>query len=402
MARGTIWRVLSEAYVSIKSVVKYKETLFWVILFPILWYGLMVAIWGSPNPPSVELGVYNGDSSGDDWLGSILMKAINASGLFKVKVYSDPQELYNDVKKGHLDVGLWVPENFSESLAAGAKPVVKVFYVKSEWGGFSFQVVDGFLSAFEDMIRSNMTEYAFKFAPAASAGWLELMADPLDVVVESETPPLLATPGGIRAYYAVSMVGIEALFIGLFSGAMAINERKRTGTLQVILSSPMRDWELLASDTLAALALVGLSAAAVVSVSLATGAKYAVDASVIAFSALILAFGTLFTIGLGLLIAPLAKTPEGASALVNAIAFPVMFAGGIAIPVFILPEPLQVFANYWPLSRAIISVRRLLLNEFTVNEALAYSAPAAVAAVIIYVIGLFVYKKLLARIIEYH
>ncbi len=159
------------------------------------------------------------------------------------------------------------------------------------------------------------------------------------------------------------MVGVEALFIGFFSGAMVINERKRTGTLQVILSSPMRDWDLLASDTLAALAMVGLSAAAVVSVSLATGAKYTVDASSIAVSALILVAGTLFTIGLGLLIAPLAKTPEGASALVNTIAFSVMFAGGIAIPVFILPESLQVFAEYWPLCRAVVSVRRLLLTS---------------------------------------
>jgi ABC-2 type transport system permease protein len=330
------------------------------------------------------------------------MEAMNASGLFNIEVYDSPDRLYDDVKRGEVDVGLWAPSNFSESLSSGEKPVLWVFYVKSEWGDFSYQVVQGFLSAFEDRLRANMIEYASGYAPPQASRRLELIADPLNVEVSSETPPLLSTPGGLRAYYALSMVGIEALFIGLFPGAMAINERKRTGTLQVILSSPMRDWELLASDTLAALTMVGLSAAAVVSVSLATGAKYAVDASSIAVSALILVAGTIFTIGLGLLIAPLAKTPEGASALVNAIAFPVMFAGGIAIPVFILPEPLQVFANYWPLSRAVIAVRRLLLNEFTISEALAYSAPAAVASLLVYTLGLFVYKRLLARAVEYY
>ncbi len=79
---------------------KYKEVLFWVILFPILWYGLMVAIWGFSQPANGEAGRVRWRWGGEDWLGSALMKAINASGVFDVKIYDSPERLYDDVRKG--------------------------------------------------------------------------------------------------------------------------------------------------------------------------------------------------------------------------------------------------------------------------------------------------------------
>ncbi len=67
-----------------------------------------------------------------------------------------------------MDVGLWVPGNFSESIGAGERAIVRVFYVKSEWGDFSYQVVQGFLSAFEDRLRSDMIDRVRRGLRAAS------------------------------------------------------------------------------------------------------------------------------------------------------------------------------------------------------------------------------------------
>jgi ABC-2 type transport system permease protein len=215
-------------------------------------------------------------------------------------------------------------------------------------------------------------------------------------------PPLLATPGGVRAHYALSMIGVEALFIGLFTGAQAVNERKRTGTLAVILSSPMSSWELMAADTLSALTAVGVSALALAAFSLATGAEYRVSTPSLALAVGLLVVGTLFTIGLGLLLAPLAKTPEGANVVVNAIAFPTMFVGGIVIPPFTLPAPLRAFAENWPLGASLEAARHVLLGEATAGEALASITPAVAATIAVYAAGLLVYRKLLAKTIEYY
>ncbi len=419
---SSLWRVLSESYAFLKGVFRYKETLFWVLIFPLLWYGLMVGIWGNPNPPTVEVAVYNGDGAyGNSTLGDALVRAMNESGLFRLRPCSNSSEVLDEVKHGKAGAGLVVPANFTESIFEGAPAAVGVVYEKSRWGDFAASVLQGFLNGFADRLRDRAVNISISYILAAPGGWgntsqpqwwgnwstyavrwLEFIREPVRVNETVITPPLLATTAGLRAYYALSMIGIEALFIGLFAGAQAVSERKRTGTLAVILSSPMRSWELMAADTISALAAIALTSLAVVAFSLATGARYTASPATIALAVALIVVGTLFTIGLGLLLAPLAKTPEGATVIVNAIAFPAMFVGGIAIPSFMLPAPLRVFADNWPLGLAVETARRVLIGAMGPAQALASVAPAIAATVAVYAAGLLVYKKLLARTIEYY
>jgi len=271
--------------------------------------------------------------------------------------------------------------------------------------------VEWFLKGFGDRIREEAVNISIQYIEeSGSSGpwkayavrWLKFIAEPIKVNRTELAPPLLSSSGGLKAYYALSMIGVEALFVGLFTGALAINERKRSGVLTVILSSPMKDWELLVADTISAIALVGASAATVVAVSLITGAKYMVSPEIVLLAVILYLIGALFAIGLGLLIAPLAKTPEGASALVNAIAFPAMFIGGIAIPTFILPKYLRAFAENWPLGRSIGAARHLLLQLMSPLEAFEYALPAIISTLAIYLIGALVYRRLLWRSLEYH
>ena len=410
---SSLWRVASEAYVTVKAVLRYRETLFWVVLFPILWYTLMVAVWGNPEPPTVDIAVYNGDAlEGNSTLADALLEAMNSSGLFQLRSCASAECVYDSVRRGEAGAGLIIPWNFTESLLTGSPATLTLVREEGRWGDLASSTLQGFLEAYADRLRreaiqaslsainsipglpENVTSYA--------ARWLRFIEEPVRVEEESVTPQMLATPEGLRAYYAVSMIGVEALFIGLFTGANAVNERKRTGTLAVILSSPMKSWELMAADTLAALAAVAISSAAVTAYSLATGARYEASPENLALAVLLITTGTLFTIGLGLLLAPLAKTPEGANVIVNAIAFPVMFIGGIVIPQFILPDPLRAFAEHWPLSVALETARRTLIGELAPAEALTRITPTIAATIAVYTAGLLSYKKLLAKTIEYH
>ncbi len=414
MVRSSFWRIMSEPFVTLKSIWSYRELFFWIVLFPVLWYGLMIIVWGSPVTPTIELGIFSSDAVGNSTLSATLLKAFNSTKTFKLKLYYSFAELVNALEKGDIDVGIVIPANFTEAVFSGNPTKLIVLHSTSDESRFAVGVVMGLLSEFSNAVRSRAINISITYITQYlnvsgledewvnyAIKWLRFIEQPLHIEFEVVEPSLLATTGGIRAYYALSMIGIEALFVGLFTGALSINERKRSGALAIILASPMKSWELMLTDTFGALAAVGVSAVSVIVVSLLTGAEYVVSLSRILAAATLLVAATLFAIGLGLLIAPLAKTPEGASALVNAIAFPAMFIGGLAIPPYILPEPLQVFAYNWPLGRILASVRKLLVTEADVADVMAYTWPALLVTGIIYVVGFVVYRRLLTRSLEY-
>ncbi len=408
MAGRSIWRMLSEPYTVAKGLFRYKETLFWVILFPIVFYGISVAFWGSPEPPTITVGLYNGDDC-SGCIGVYLEEALNESGLFRVVKYSDEASLRADVSDGKVPAGIVVPDNATKVFELGERYPVRVYTVRSQWGGFAEGTVLGFLSGFEDTFYQRIAGYAVSWVQENATGewaeeavkWINLMVDPVNVTVEEYVPPLMATKEGLRAFYAISMGGVEALFIGLYVGAMAVNEKKRTGTLKVILSSPTTSAEMMAAETLSALLLVAVSTLAIIGISLATGARYLISPGSAALVAALLAIGTVFSVGVGLLISAVARTPEGAGALVNMIAWPVMFAGGIVIPPDIIPENIRFFAEAWPLSRALEAVRKVLIYGATPGEALEHALPAIAVTVVVYIVGFQVYARLLEKAQEY-
>ena len=86
----------------------------------------------------------------------------------------------------------------------------------------------------------------------------------------------------------------------------------------------------------------------------------------------------------------------------SGIAFPVMFVGGLAVPKEILPENIKWFADYYPLSRSIDAVRKMIVHGYSTGEALTYALPAVVAAIAVYLAGVLVYRKLMERVVEYY
>ena len=411
---GRLSRILSEAYVAVKAITRYKGILFWAIVFPLLFYGLIVAIWGNPSPEPVDLGVVQMDPGVDLGngtrvnLGKVLVEALNESGLYRVHVYRDPGSLEEAVRNARVPVGLVVPRNFTRNLTMLQPARVVIVATGGQWKDYYTGPIEGFIGLFSRNLSAwyvnRSLEYIREYVPENMTGlvvqFYEFIVNPVGVEEKVYTPPLLATPGGIRAYYGLSIIGIEILFMGLSMGVFAIIDMKREGTLRVVLASPMRPWEMLASQTLAALFYATVSSVAVLGFSMLLGAEYRVDAATATVVALLLLASALFTIGFGLLLAPLARSQEAATALVNIVAFPVMFIGGLTVPTFLLPKSLQAFAHAYPLTRMIDAARTMITYERSPGWALDYSLPALAATLLVYLLGALVYHKLLARAAE--
>ena len=406
---GSGWRVLSQAYVAVKGLFRNKGAVFWVIIFPILFYGLMVAIWGSPSYQPVKTGIVNLDpQQGDSGISASLIAAMNKSKLFKIKVYNNTTLMLQDLRHGKISAGLLIPANFSDNLESMRTAVVTVYYTKSPWSTYDKGVVQGFLSSFADNYRKEVLSVSMKYVPQYVPSnvtgfiedWYKFIGTPISMKAIGYSPEMLATKQGLRAFYAIGMIGVEILFIGLSTGVASIIEMKKNGTLSLLLSSPMRAWEIFTSLTLEVLYAVGISAIAIWLTSILLGAQYHLSTGEALAIITLLLIGTIFTIGLGLLLAPLARSQEAAMAIVNGLAFPIMFIGGLVIPDFVLPPYLQGFAKYYPLSMTIKGIRDMTIYNATILGALRETTPAIIATIIVYLTGFIVFNKLLARAVE--
>ena len=409
---GSIHRVLSETYTLLKSLPRSKGAIFWIILFPIFFYGLEISIWGTPNPPTVSVGVYVADDptacNAPVNMSRSLVEALKGSGLFRIQYAPSPSVLEDRVRHGRLDAGLIVPENYTCSMLTGVPATLTVLGVRSTWANYSVSVLEAFLSNYNDMVRREVVENATRYVENTgnttmarlAARWLRFIASPVRVETNMSVPPLLATSGGIKAFYAIGMIGVESLFIGLSVGVSRIVERREDGSLRLVLSSPITSTELLVADTLSGLTAFAISALAVALTSIAVGARYNASPEALAVTALLLALGAIFMIGLGLLLAPLARSSDSVTVIVNSIAFPAMFLGGIIIPADVLPSWASRFAMVFPQSRLTDAVRRLLLYGYAPREALSYALPAIAATVVVYAVGAVVVVRLLERSME--
>jgi ABC-2 type transport system permease protein len=414
MAKGSLWRILSETYVVIKGLLRYKGTLFWVIVFPILFYSLMIGIWGNSGPQRVDLGIVVEDkgvrleNGSEVNMSNVLINVLNSTKVYNIHHVDNESALIGELRDGKISVGLLIPKNFTISIISMNKAKIKIITLHTQWSDYYVGPLYGIIEGFSDKVRDRFINISLQYIPQyvppdmqeTVQRYYRFIEEPVNVTVEEHTPTLLQTPGGVKAYYAIGMIGVEILFIGLSMGVTAVIDMKREGTLKVVVSSPMRSWELFLSLTAAALLSVAISAVAIILYSLPLGAEYRINLTAMLVLTLILAIAALFSIGFGLLLAPLARTQEAAMAIVNSVAFPIMFIGGIVVPPFILPKPLQQFAAQYPLSRLIEATRQMLIYEKSASWALSYSLLAVIGTLVLFVIGFAIFSKLLARAVE--
>jgi len=345
---------------------------------------------------------------GDSGLSYWLLKSMNSSKLFKIKLYNNVSTMLFDLRHGKISAGLLLPSNFSENLEAMRRATVVVYYAKSPWSSYYKGVIEGFISSFSDTYRREVInasmKYITNYVPSNMTSfvrnWYSFLEKPITTKPVTYTPEMLATKQGLRAFYAIGMIGVEILFIGLSTGVASIIEMKKNRTLSLLLSSPIKSWEIFISLTLEVLYAVSISAIAIWLTSILLGAEYHLTSSEALTIIALLVIGTVFTIGLGLLLAPLAKSQEAAMAIVNGLAFPIMFIGGLVIPDFALPAYLRKFAEYYPLSMTIKGIRDLTIYNATIQDTLRETTPAIIATTIIYAVGFIIFNKLLARAVE--
>ncbi len=180
-------------------------------------------------------------------------------------------------------------------------------------------------------------------------------------------PPLALAMNSITSHTLRSidflMPGILAMSLmqlGLFATATPLVSLREEGVLRRLGATPLPRWQLISGQLLMRLTIGMTQAALIVGISVAAF-DVQIQGNVLALAGLTL-LGALTFIGMGYLIAAIAKSVESASGISSAINFPMMFLSGIFFPLALLPAFLAPVVRAMPLTYLADAFRQVTIG----------------------------------------
>ena len=188
----------------------------------------------------------------------------------------------------------------------------------------------------------------------------------------------IRNPGDLRGLIP-GLVALTLLFGTSSMEAIVIAFERRVGSLERLLLAPVRLPALLAGKLLGGM-VFGLTVTLVVLVIVliafgANGVNWLLLVLALLFSAV--AFSAL-----GAFVSVAVKEVFEAQTLANFIRFPMMFLGGVFVPVDLLPTALQVIARALPLTYSVEALRVALIGGSPAVAALDLAALAGFAVIL--------------------
>jgi len=396
------------------------EALFWVIVFPIIFLAIAVALWTPSNGQiiTVKIGVVYNDNTislyqfNATTITDILSKIeVKNESVFNIYEYKNVSSGLKSLRKGDIDTLIVFPEKFSQNLTYGFTAFFDIYV------GGDIQrrqivraMVTQFFLEFSDILAINRTEISLKFLSyygiekyfektnismeMIRAYWYGI-ARPLNFTVKEVLPETLSTRESIIGWHTLSMIGVQILYTGLFIGALALVTEKETGTLRRILSAPVNPWNILIGKTLGGFIETGISILITIVVGIFVfGAKIMWNPFNPAHLLLIplLILGELSTIGIGLIISIFTKSARGASGIASATAWPLMMLTGIVLPRWLLPPEFEILSYILPLSQIIDITKNIVVWNKGLDAILPVFPQLIISNITIYIIGLICYK----------
>lgn len=143
--------------------------------------------------------------------------------------------------------------------------------------------------------------------------------------------------------------------------AMAIVKEKEVGTLEQIMVTPIRSYELILGK-LIPFTIVGMTNVCVVITVMVFGFDIPIKGSVVLLFALSGTF-LLTTLGVGLFVSTISKTQQ--QAMMTAVFFvvmPMMYISGFVFPIENMPKPLQILSLGIPMRYYLVIIRSIIIK----------------------------------------
>jgi ABC-2 type transport system permease protein len=279
-----------------------------------------------------------------------LITRFGSSKYFDIISYPQtPKEIEALIKKGDVILSIEIPSDFSKKLKKGNTATVQIILdgTESNTAMIALGYVGRILSEYSTtiMIKKLNREGMVGFEEAG---------------VELEQRIWFNPNAESRLFYVPGVIASIAFLIPIILTAQAIVREREIGTLEQIMVTPIRSWELMVGKTLP-FAMIGL----VDAIMIALIGVFWFEVPLRGNPIILLLGNVLFlmsSVGIGLFISTISSTQQQAQISTFFFMMPAFILSGFAFPLENMPEWLQTITYANPLRYFLIIIRGVFLK----------------------------------------
>ena len=339
-------KVLTIAWIALRRLLRDRQGLFFVLLFPIIITVLIsFAIFREQNQP-LKVGLIN---QSDGPLASQLEDALKDSEALRVTGFTDRGELEESVRRDSVAGGIVIPKNYDEDLSSVAG--AQILFLPSPKAGSPQAVqaqVTSVISGQGTLVRAAL------FASQTGSGSVEQNIEraarlqPRDAGRISVSSELVGTLDEDTEYagfnYPSASNMVLFMFITSLTAASQLIEARRQGISRRMLATPTSPTQVILGTALGRFVIALFQGLFIIGVS---AVAFGVDwGDPVGAAALVLSF-CLVSTGVAILFGSILKTPEQAGLGVP-IGIAMGMLGGTMWPLEIVPTGMRAAGHVTP------------------------------------------------------
>jgi len=315
-----------------KEMVRDKMTIFWFIVFPLLFVFIFGMIFsGGGKNVSYDLGMVNLDQGS---FSTEIIKVFNKVSIFKLHQGKEQDEL-KALDNGKRSLVIVLPADLTENINSGKKTEIKIYYDQSQ-----ADTNQALLSTVKQIFNS--IERQITRAP--------VLLDPVSQGIRAKTLNQIN-------YYIPGILAMTLMQLGFFGSLRLVTLREKK-ILRSLGATPLPKTIFVSSEIFVRMIVSLIQAFLIVLVG-----YFVYDLKIIGdWFSLIgwVLFGSMAFISLGFALVAFAKTTESAEGVIQVFQFIMMFLGGIFIPLSIMPKFLEPVAKVIPLTYLADAMRQVI------------------------------------------
>lgn len=288
-----------------------------------------------------------------------LIRAFEGSRLFvPVRTAPSAQEMTAAVSRGEALLGIWIPENFADNIAAG-RPAP--FYIAADArNSTTANVATGYAAA----VAEELNREAARAAGAQQAA-------PIEVVTRYRY-----NENNITRYNIMTglILGLSMIQVMLLAG-LAVSREREEGSFDMMLMTPLTPGEIFLGKAVPPVAIGILQGFLIFAVC-----RWWFEIPFAGSAALLFTVVGLFSVsivGLALAISAMCSTLQQSVVFNFILLLPSLILSGLMTPVQAMPEWLQAVTEWNPVRFGIEAVRLIYFENASIGEVLPVLAPMA-------------------------
>jgi ABC-2 type transport system permease protein len=287
----------------------------------------------------------------------LFIDEFTGSNYFEILDYTNS---YDDVQKylegGKATLAIIIENKFEQNLSANRTAKVQVIFDGSD--GNKASIAAGYVTnIFSDFSKNILLELQNK------TGQKKTLISPIEAEIRAWFNPTLKT----RNFMIPGIIGMLLSIITLILTSLAIVKEKEIGTLEQIIVTPIKPYELIIGKAIP-FAAMGFIVISIILSVMTFGFNIPIKGS-ISFLFLSSAVYILSTLGLGIFVSTVSKTQQQAMMIaVFVVMMPMVFLSGFAFPIENMPVIIQQITYIIPLRYFMTIIRSVILKGIGFNE----------------------------------